>query len=137
MVGVNENVAAVRDFIERAWNNGDESVFEEHLSADFPFPGGREGFKQMIFKYREAFVGFHMEVHDIFGAGDKVVTVLTMHGRHEGEFLGVAPTGRSISMSGIAVDVMRDGQRVGGGAQLDQLGLLQQLGAVSPQYSMF
>ncbi len=54
MVGVNENVAAVRDFIERAWNNGDESVFEEHLSADFPFPGGREGFKQMIFKYREA-----------------------------------------------------------------------------------
>jgi len=136
-VGADENVAAVRDFIERAWNNGDESVFEEHLSADFPFPGGREGFKQMIFKYREAFAGFRMEVHDIFGAGDKVVTRLTMHGRHEREFMGVAPTGRSISMSGIAVDVMRDGQRVGGGAQLDQLGLLQQLGAVSPQYAMF
>jgi len=136
-VGVNENVEAVRDFIERAWNNGDESVFEEHLSADFPFPGGREGFKQMIFMYREAFVGFRMEVHDIFGADDKVVTLLTMHGRHEGEFLGVAATGRSVSMSGIAVDVMRDGQRVGGGAQLDQLGLLQQLGAVSPKHSMF
>ncbi len=136
-MGVNENVEAVRDFIERAWNNGDESVFAEHLSADFPFPGGREGFKEMIFNYRAAFVGFHMEVHDIFGADDKVVTVLTMHGRHEGEFLGVAPTGRSISMSGIAVDVMRDGQRVGGGAQLDQLGLLQQLGAVSPKHSLY
>ena len=73
----------------------------------------------------------------MFGADDKVVTVLTMHGTHEGEFLGVAPTGRTISMSGIAVDVMRDGERVGGGAELDQLGLLQQLGAVSPQYSMF
>ena len=39
-MGVAENVAAVRDFIERAWNGGDESVFEEHLSADFDFPGG-------------------------------------------------------------------------------------------------
>lgn len=136
-MGVAENVAAVRDFIERAWNGGDESVFEEHLSADFDFPGGQQGFKRMIFMYRAAFANFHMEVHDMFGADDKVVTVLTMHGTHEGEFLGVAPTGRTISMSGIAVDVMRDGERVGGGAELDQLGLLQQLGAVSPQYSMF
>ena len=30
-----ENVAAVRDFIECAWNAGDEAVFEEHLAADF------------------------------------------------------------------------------------------------------
>ena len=29
-----ENVAAVRDFIERAWNAGDESVFEEHIAED-------------------------------------------------------------------------------------------------------
>ncbi len=78
-----------------------------------------------------------MEVHDIFGTEDKVVTVLTMRGRHEGDFLGVAPTGRDVAMSGIAVDVMRDGRRVGGGAQLDQLGLLQQLGAVSTQHTMF
>jgi predicted ester cyclase len=136
-MGVDANVAAVSDFIERAWNGGDESVFAEHLSPSFPFPGGRDGFKQMIFMYREAFGGFHMEVHDIFGAGDKVVTILTMHGTHTGEFLGVAPTGRQISMSGIAVDMMRDGQRVGGGAELDQLGLLQQLGAVSSKYSLF
>ncbi len=132
-----ENVAAVRDFIERAWNGGDESVFEEHLSVDFPLPGGRDGFKRMIFKYRQAFADFHMEVHDMFGAEDKVVTVLTMRGTHVGEFLGVAPTGRSMSISGIAVDIMRDGQRVGGGAQLDHLGLLQQLGAVSGACSMF
>jgi len=129
-VGVQENVAAVSDFIERAWNRGDESVFEQHLSPGFAFPGGRDGFKSMIFNYREAFADFHMEIHDIFGADEKVVTILTMHGTHRGEFFGVAATGRKISMGGIAVDIMRDGQRVGGGAQLDELGLLRQLGAL-------
>jgi predicted ester cyclase len=129
-MGVAENVAAVRDFIERAWNGGDESVFKEHLSPDFPFPGGPDGFKSMIFAFREAFADFHMEVHDIFGVDDKVVTMLTIHGTHIGHFRGIAPTGRKISMGGIAVDVMRDGQRVGGGAQLDELGLLRQLGAL-------
>jgi predicted ester cyclase len=59
-----------------------------------------------------------------------VVTILTMHGTHRGPFMGVAPTGRKVSMGGIAVDIMRNGQRVGGGAQLDELGLLRQLGAV-------
>ncbi len=136
-MGVAENVAAVSDFIERAWNRGEESVFEEHLSPDFPFPGGPEGFKLMIFKYREAFADFRMEVHEIFGAQDKVVTVLTMHGTHTGDFLGIAATGRKISMGGIAVDTMRDGRRVGGGAQLDELGLLRQLGAVDSAHSMF
>ena len=129
-MGVAENVAAVSDFIERAWNRGDESVFREHLSPEFPFPGGPDGFKAMIFKYREVFADFNMEVHDIFGADDKVVTILTVHGTHSGDFLGVPATGRKISMGGIAVDVMQDGQRVGGGAQMDELGLLRQLGAL-------
>lgn len=136
-MAVEENVAAVSDFIERAWNRGDESVFDEHLSPAFAFPGGPDGFKSMILKYREAFAGFHMEVHDIFGADDKVVTILTMHGTHRGEFLGVAATGRDISISGIAVDIMRDGQRVGGGAQLDELGLLRQLGALDSRHPTF
>jgi len=43
-----ENVAAVRDFVERAWNAGDESVFEEHLAPDFGGAGGRERFKDVI-----------------------------------------------------------------------------------------
>jgi steroid delta-isomerase-like uncharacterized protein len=127
-----ENVAAVRDFIERAWNAGEEAVFEEHLAADFGGPGGRERFKAMVLGFRSAFPDLHMEVHDMFGTDDKVVTRWTMHGTHRGEFRGVAPTGREIQIGGIAIDVMRDGQRVDGWAQFDQLGLLVQLGAVDP-----
>jgi predicted ester cyclase len=127
-----ENVAAVRDFIERAWNAGDEAVFEEHLAPNFAPPGGREGFKAMVLGFRSAFPDLAMEVHDMFGVGEKVVTRFTMRGTQQGEFLGIAPTGRSVEFGGIAIDVMRDGQRVDGWAQLDRLALLGQLGVVDP-----
>ncbi len=131
-MSADENIAAVRDFIERAWNAGDEAVFEEHLAADIAHPGGREGFKAMVLGMRAAFPDLTLEVHDIFGAEDKVVTRFTMRGTHRGEFLGIASTDRRVEFDGIAIDVMRNGLRVDGWAQLDRLGLLVQLGAVDP-----
>jgi predicted ester cyclase len=127
-----ENAAAVRDFVERAWNNGEEAVFEEHIADEFTAFGGRDGFKSLIFGYRAAFPDLRMEIEDSFGAGDRVVTRFTVHGTHEGEFMGLAPTGRTIEVGGIAIDVMRDGKRVDGWAETDQLGLLKQLGIVDP-----
>ena len=123
-----ENVAAVRDFVERAWNAGDESVFEEHLAPDFM--GDRNAFKAIIFGVRAGFSDFALEVDDMFGVDDKVVTRFTMRGTHDGEFMGIAPTGRKVEFDGIAIDVMRDGKRVEGWAQLDRLALLSQLGVV-------
>jgi predicted ester cyclase len=128
-VTVDANVAAVRDFIERAWNAGDESAFEEHLASGFAYPGGRDGFKAMVLSFRSAFPDLAMEVHECFGVDDRVVTRFTIRGTHGGAFMGVAPTGRRVAIGGIAIDVMRAGQRVEGRAQLDLLGLLTQLGA--------
>ncbi len=91
-MGVDDNAAAVRDFVERAWNGGDETVFTEHLAPEFTFPGGPEGFKEMVFVFRAAFAGFRLEVHEMFGAGDRVVTRFTISGTHEGQFMGIAPT---------------------------------------------
>lgn len=124
-----ENVAAVRDFVERTWNGGDESVFEEHIDSDFADFGGRDGFKGLILGFRAAFPDLAMEVHDMFGAGDRVVTRFTIRGTHRGEFMGFAPTERNVELDGIAIDVMSDDKRVAGWAQLDMLGLRQQLGA--------
>jgi predicted ester cyclase len=124
---VDENVAAVRDFVERAWNAGDESVFDEHLAPDFGGPGGRERFKLMVLGFRAAFADFRLDVHDMFGVDDKVVTRFTMRGMHQGEFMGIEPTGREVAFDGIAIDVLRGDKRVAGWAQIDRLGLLQQL----------
>jgi predicted ester cyclase len=62
----------------------------------------------------------------------QVVTRFTIRGTHEGTFMGAAPTGRQVAFDGIAIDVMRDGKRTDGWAQLDRLALLQQLVVVEP-----
>ena len=122
------NVADVRAFIERAWNQGDTMAFDEFISPDFV--GGRERFKGMILGFRGAFPDLELEVHDIFGAGDKVVSRWTITGTHRGPFLGIAATNNRISIDGIAIDRFDEGVRVDGWAQFDKLGLLRQLGTI-------
>ena len=122
------NVADVRAFIERAWNQGDVTAFDEFISP--AFVGGRERFKGMILGFRSAFPDLNLEVHDIFGAGDKVVSRWTITGTHRGMFLGIAPTNNRVSIDGIAIDLFEAGVRVDGWAQFDRLGLLRQLGTI-------
>jgi predicted ester cyclase len=84
----------------------------------------------MILAVRTAFPDLKLELHDIFGADDKVVSRWTLSGTHAGNFLGIAPTGNTVRFDGIAIDLFRDGVRVDGWAQFDKLGLLRQLGAI-------
>lgn len=127
-MSADRNVADVRAFIERAWNQGDETAFEEFISPDFV--RGRDRFKGMILGFRRAFPDLKLEVHDIFGADEKVVSRWTITGTHQGPFLGIAPTGNTVRFDGIAIDLFREGIRIDGWAQFDKLGLLRQLGAI-------
>jgi predicted ester cyclase len=69
-------------------------------------------------------------VEDQIAEGDKVVTRYTVSGTHQGEFFGVAPTGKRITMSGIMVDRLEDGKMVEEWPEYDLLGVMRQLGAV-------
>ena len=69
-------------------------------------------------------------MHDIFGAGDKVVSRWTITGTHRGPFLGIAPTDNRVTIDGIAINLFEAGVRVDGWAQFDKLGLLRQLGTI-------
>jgi len=82
----------VRDFVGRAWNAGDESVFEKHLAPDFGGAGGRERFKDVILGFRAAFAEFHLDVHEMVGVADRVV---------RGQLMGVEPTGRAVDRLGV------------------------------------
>ena len=61
-----------------------------------------------------------------------VVTRWTMTGTHQGEFLGIAPTGKRVSITGISVYLISGGRIVQEWHQWDSLGLMQQLGVVPP-----
>jgi predicted ester cyclase len=62
--------------------------------------------------------------------GDKVVTRFTMRGTHQGEFMGIAPTGRRVEMTGIDIIRFSDGKMVEHWGNTDDLGMMQQLGVI-------
>ena len=67
---------------------------------------------------------------DILSDGERVAVRITLLGTHNGNGLGVAPTGRSISIQGIIIVRIVNGQLVEGWNSYDQLGLLRQIGAL-------
>jgi steroid delta-isomerase-like uncharacterized protein len=134
-----ENKALVRRFYE-AIDAGDLAAMDGLVAEDYvnhhppPFPGlaeGREGLKQVFQIFLEATPGNHV-IEDQIAEGDKVVTRLTAHGRHEGDLPGPIPaTGNEIHMPAVAIHRIADGKLAEHWSATDELGLLVQLGVVS------
>ena len=131
-----ENKAVSRRFHEAIGKGSAQAVQEEiapNYVAHFPgIPGplDSEGFKQLVNVFGSAFPESHFDIDDEFAAGDKVVTRWTYRAVHNGEFQGLPPTGRPVAMTGISILRFTNVKVVENEAELDQLGLLQQLGAI-------
>lgn len=131
------NKALVRRFYDEAFNKGNIAVLDELCAANFTdhnaAPGqapGLEGVKRMITMYRIAFPDGQITVDDIIVEGDKVAVRSTMRGTHRGEFMGIAPTGKQVSVGGIDIVRVANGKAVEVWHMEDNLGMMQQLGAV-------
>ena len=134
-----QNKAVVRRWIA-GLNAGDLDVADEIYAPDFVMhdPGnpdrllGPEGTKQGFAAFLAAFPDLHVTIDDIIAEGDKVVWRVSLTGTHNGEFLGIAPTGKQITNKGITIVRMVDGKFVEGWQNGDDLGMLQQIGAIPP-----
>ncbi|HEY7537833.1 MAG TPA: ester cyclase [Gaiellaceae bacterium] len=130
------NKEIVRRATEEPWRNPD--VLDELVSPDYvahdpavPEPvRGIEGAKEQINMYRSAFEGAQITVSEQIGEGDLVATRWEGRGRHTGEIMGVAPTGRDVVVSGITLSRVEGGKIVEEWSNWDTLGMLQQVGAV-------
>lgn len=91
---------------------------------------GPEAFNEIQEAIGEGFPDFELEVGEMIAEGDLVAFQGTMTGTHDGSFMGVEPTGRSISIRGNAMHRVVDGKVVETWATWDTLGLMQQLEAV-------
>src|SRR5262245_37905776 len=91
------------------WNDGDEAVADElfhpaSITPDAPqLPPGPEGCKVVARMFRSAFPDFHMTVEDTVAEGDFVACRFRQTGTHEGDFLGIPPTGRRVDYGEIAL----------------------------------
>ena len=132
-----QNKALMRRFVEEYQTNHDDAVLYELLSEDFvdhsALPGmsaDREGVKVLFDAFHEAFAGFRAHIDDQIAELDKVVTRKTFTGRHVGDFMGLAPTGKDVVINVIDIVRISDGRVVEHWNVVDQLGLLRQLGAL-------
>ncbi len=131
-----ENKALVRRFEEEVWNGRNPSRVDEFFAASHIFraagspPLDREGHRQMIAHFQDAFPDGRNTSEELLAEGDKVVQRWTFRGTHQGAFQGIPPTGRPVTLTGISIWRVEGGTIVESWHELDTLGLMQQLGVI-------
>ena len=125
--------------LHKIWNTGAVDAVADVYAQDFvghfppsshlPERRGIDGAREGISRIRAAFPDWHEAVEDMVTEGNKVVTRYTSTGTHRGEFRGLAPTGRRITVPEISIYRVAKGKVVEQWCLIDDLGRLQQLGA--------
>ena len=135
-MSLEENKAIIRRFVEEVQSKHDVDLMDELFSPDF-YDHGRlstthtlEESKRFFTMSFVAFPDLRADIHDQVAEGDKVVTRKTFHGTHQGEFMGVPPTGKKVSFDVIDIFRVVDGRISEHWFEGDMMGLMQQLGAL-------
>jgi steroid delta-isomerase-like uncharacterized protein len=134
-VSSEKNQTAVRRYYEDVKNQRKLDVLGELVVPDFiehnPLPGqgqGSAGLRQRAEIVQSAFhVG--VDVQDVIADGDRVVVRSANHLVHQGTFMGIPAKGKSVTIQEITIYRLRDGKIAERWIFVDNLSLLQQLGA--------
>jgi steroid delta-isomerase-like uncharacterized protein len=128
-----------RRIFEEVWNGKNIAAVDEILAADYvhhdpqtpKFSDGKEGYKQLVAYYLNAFPDAHFTVHEEIQQGDTVVTRWTVSGTHKGDLPNLPASGKRFSVEGMTIARLTDGKFVESWNNWDALGLMQQLGSSS------
>jgi predicted ester cyclase len=138
-MSVEENKAIVRRCIDEAFNKGNTAAMDEFLAANVvphPLPLGvphdLEGLKRFFTTLLAAFPDYCLTIEDMIGEGDKVVIRSAISGTHKGEFMGIASTGKKVTWTAIEIWRIEGRKVVEIWGEVNQVGVMQQLGAIPP-----
>ena len=130
-----QNKALLRRFYDEVFHKKNVKAVDEFLAPNavdhsLPpgTPQGREGVKQLLSMYMTAFPDMEMKAEDMIAEGDRLVSRWTATGTHKGPLMGIAPTGKRITISGIEIVRFQNGKMVEHWEAMDMLGMYQQLG---------
>ncbi len=124
-----------------ALNSGDEElisttideVFDPDVRIGTPLPikaAGAQALKQVWATLLRAYPDLHVTVEDLFGEEDRLVARNTVTGTHQGEYLGVPPTGKSVTYNEMFIVRFADGRIAETWGVVDLLSQIKQLGAI-------
>jgi steroid delta-isomerase-like uncharacterized protein len=131
------NKAIVRRLVDEAQSKHNLAVVDELLATEFVdhsvppgLPPDREGVKMQFAMFFSAFPDLHVVIHEQVAEGDRVVTRKTFHGTHQGDLMGIPPSGRPVAFDVIDILRVSDGKITDHWNLVDQLGLMRQIGAI-------
>ena len=109
----------------------DELVAPDYVGHDPAQPEmhGPEGIKEFITGYLAGFPDGRITIDGQLAEGDMVATRWTGRGTHQGELMGIPPTGKQVTVSGITISRVKNGKVVEEWSNWDTLGMMEQLGA--------
>jgi steroid delta-isomerase-like uncharacterized protein len=133
-----DSEAIVRRLYLEVWNKRklelvSDLISPSHALHDNNYPGssvGPEAYKAQMALFLAAFPDLRLTVEDTVAEKDKVAASWTISGTHKGEFRGVRPTNKKISMDGITIHHIANGKIIDSYISSDTLGLMRQLGVV-------
>ncbi len=132
------NKAIIRRWWEAINQGNADTIIDDIYTADYtlhdpslPEPVvGTQGVHEFIANVTAAFPDLQMTMDDLVAEGDRVVQRLTARGTHQGEFLGVPASGKTITIWLLVISRMADGKVAEEWQMIDALTLMQQIGAV-------
>lgn len=131
-----EQNIATQQRMGEAINTGNLDVLDDVMSPDVvdhdPAPeqgAGPHGFKQFFTTMRTAFPDLQVEVEQLVADDENVAFAYRITGTHQGDFQGIAPTGRRISARGMQISRFADGRIVERWGSSDEAGIMKQLDA--------
>ena len=134
-----DNKSIVRRMYEEVWNKRNLEVAKDLISSshamqltDLPDSGiGPEAYARNVVEWVRAFPDLKFTILDMVAENEKVVAFWNISGTHKGEFRGIAPTGKKVSVDGITINHLTGGKIMDSYVSLDYWSMMQQLGAIS------
>lgn len=127
------NIATFKRFIAEFINGGNEAILNELIQANYLFRSpdhavrGKDGLIHMFRGYRQAFPNLKVTTHDLMADGDKVMMDFSLQGTHQGNFMGMPPTGNNFNIRGLIISRFEAGKIAEEWEILDLATLHQQL----------
>ena len=134
-----QNKGIARRFAEEVINKNNLDAIDDLFAPNYVshvlppgLPQGPEGEKLFASSFHAAFPDAHLTVEDMIAEGDKVATRFTYRATHKGEFMGIPPSGKQVTFTGIRIFRFDGGTIAEQWGESDNLGFMQQLGVIPP-----
>jgi steroid delta-isomerase-like uncharacterized protein len=131
---VTSNAELVRSLHEALLSERDVDVLDRFFAEEFTshnnppgFPSGVAGVKQFFAMFRDAFPDAAVTIDELVADGDRVAVATTLTGTHQGDLMGIEPTGRTVAVTGIDIVRVDGGKIVEHRGLTDIVGLMRQL----------